>query len=107
MGVALPQNISWKQTKFIQNKGIPYLKALVHPSEPLQCRNNHADTVAIPNPAHSRSHGQFMMMCNHVKIPVCVGYTKTRNGEMRNMKLEMRKWKWSALLLQWVGSGLL
>ena len=25
--------------------------------------------------------------------------TKSRNGEMRNEKLEMRKWKWSSLLL--------
>ena len=27
------------------------------------------------------------------------GGTKSRNGEMRNEKLEMRKWKWSSLLL--------
>ena len=25
------------------------------------------------------------------------GYSKSRNGEMRNEKLEMRKWKWSSL----------
>ena len=24
------------------------------------------------------------------------GYSKSRNGEMRNEKLEMRKWKWSS-----------
>ena len=27
------------------------------------------------------------------------GGTKSRNGEMRNEKLEMIKWKWSSLLL--------